>query len=244
MLKRHFEWANPIHSSFYYCTAVDVNGAGCTYANDSEKAVQDHIRERHPGSGATPRRFGMSPLHGGMATIGPSCSITAVVAAVCTMPGLTNINTTLLRAFRGSTADTAREVIGALGLQLPTSPGWALEKLTAQDDTIGRAFAATARQDVYCSWCGVTEEGQPEPQIATVTYEAPAGGLPGTTATAISEAFGHVSANCLTTARPAAPKAPLYPHCRPFSSEKPWRSQSYRQLETRKRLVCRNGRGR
>nr|CAJ2465510.1 unnamed protein product [Leishmania braziliensis] len=195
MLKRHFEWANPIHSSFYYCTAVDVNGAGCTYANDSEKAVQDHIRERHPGSGATPRRFGMSPLHGGMATIGPSCSITAAVAAVCTMPGIPDIDATLLRAFRGSTADTAREVIGALGLQLPTSPGWALEKLTAQDDAIRRAFAATARQDIYCSWCGETEEGQPEPQIATVTYEAPAGGLPGTTATAISEAFGHVSAN-------------------------------------------------
>nr|CAJ2465508.1 unnamed protein product [Leishmania braziliensis] len=195
MLKRHFEWANPIHSSFYYCTAVDVNGAGCTYANDSEKAVQDHIRERHPGSGATPRRFGMSPFHGGMATIGPSCSITAAVAAVCTMPGIPDIDATLLRAFRGSTADTAREVIGALGLQLPTSPGWALEKLTAQDDAIRRAFAATARQDIYCSWCGETEEGQPEPQIATVTYEAPAGGLPGTTATAISEAFGHVSAN-------------------------------------------------
>lgn len=152
-----------MRASFYYCTAIEFNDRGCTYANASEKAVQDHIREHHPGSCAVPRRLGLSPFHGGMANIGPSCSVTAVVAALATLPGGHAVAPELASAFRASTADAARAALRALALRLPASPGEVLEAIAARDPAAASLFHATARQDVFCRACGVQTGGAEEP---------------------------------------------------------------------------------
>lgn len=189
-LKRHFAWANPFQESFYYCTAVDERGIACTFASDSEKDAQDHIWERHPGTGAHPRRFGLSRFTGGMANFGPSCSVTAAVAALATLEESRCFAPDIRKAFRTSQPEDSRALLRALGLALPTAPGVALEAFAAKDAVIGDLFAAKELKQTICKACGCTSDGFQTGVSAILTYEAPAGPAKGGTAAALGEAFG------------------------------------------------------
>ncbi|KPA74981.1 hypothetical protein ABB37_08943 [Leptomonas pyrrhocoris] len=190
ILQRHYAWANPVHQAYFYCTAVDVTGAACTFASDAEEDVQKHIRERHPGSGAVPRRFGLSRYTGGMANIGPSCSVTAVVAALATVTGGYQQNDILRKAFRTSSAEDSRAFLQALNLRLPNSPAAVLGALAARDAATDAFFGATECHDTFCKTCGTTIEGPRVKSSGVLTYTAPPGSPQGGTAKALENAFG------------------------------------------------------
>ncbi|KAG5512130.1 hypothetical protein JKF63_07597 [Porcisia hertigi] len=190
ILKRHFAWANPSRESFYYCTAVDQNGRACTYANGCEKTVQEHIRENHAGTRAIPRWFGLSRFHGGMANVGPSCAITAAIAALMTMKTKFDPHPVLTRAFRESNFEASKELVRELALSLPATVGMVLQTVAARDGATAALFNANRREDLYCNACGATTEGHLTPQPAIGTYETAPGNPHGTTAAAPSQGFG------------------------------------------------------
>lgn len=190
ILKRHFAWANPVKRAYFYCTAIDAANGPCTFAGDTEKEVQDHIRERHPGTGAVPRRFGLSRFEGGMASIGPSCSVTAVVAALATTTGEYQQSDLLRKAFRTSSVEDSRAFLQALNLTLPNSPAAVLGALAAQDAATSAFFEATECSDTFCKLCGTTEEGERMKTTAVLTYTAPPGLTRESAAKSLEDAFG------------------------------------------------------